>query len=348
MLGKISLLTLLSLSLCSGAWSQNQGGPSTPVREPVATIAGQTIYEDELLSLISGQLEKLHQQEYELKSRGLESLVNRKVLEIEAKKKEIAPEKLLEQEVDSKVADPTDSEVESFYFGHQDQLKRPLADVKSQIRDGLKRAKLFKARQDYLESLWQDAEVSILLPPPRMEMAYDPARVRGNPKAPITIVEFSDFQCPFCRKSYPVIKELLIKYEGQVKLAYRDFPLREIHPQAESAAEASRCANDQGKFWEYHDLLFTNPDKLDHAGLVEHARALQLDVESFESCLTSEKFKPVVEADLQAGVKASVNGTPAFFINGIPVSGAQPASVFEHAIDAELARLGLQPRSDSQ
>jgi len=345
MLRKLSLLTLLSLSLCSGAWSQNGGSSSTPAREAVATIAGQTIYEDEVLPLISGQLDKLRQQEYDLKSRGLAALVNQKVLEIEAKKKEIAPEKLLEQEVDSKVADPTDSEIESFYFGHQDQLKRPLAEVRSQIRDGLKRAKLFKARQEYLESLWQDAGVSILMPPPRMEMAYDPARVRGNPKAPITIVEFSDFQCPFCRKSYPIIKDLLTKYEGQIKLAYRDFPLREIHPQAESAAEASRCANEQGKFWEYHDLLFTNPDKLDHAGLVEHARALQLDAEAFESCLATAKFKPSVEADFQAGVKASVNGTPAFFINGIPVSGAQPASVFEQAIDAELARLGQQRAS---
>jgi protein-disulfide isomerase len=190
--------------------------------------------------------------------------------------------------------------------------------------------------------LRHQAEVSIYLSPPKLDIGYDPGRVRGTPDAPITIVEFSDFQCPFCRSAYPIVKELLSKYQGRIKLAYRDFPLEQIHSQAELAAEAAWCAREQGKFWEYHDLLFTNPEKLAPAGLTEHARTLQLDEKLFTTCLSNGKFRANVEGDLQAGTQAGVTGTPAFFINGILLTGAQPISVFEKAIDGELVRVGRQ------
>ena len=148
----------------------------------------------------------------------------------------------------------------------------------------------------------------------------------------VTIVEFSDFQCPFCRKAYAVVKEVLSNHEGQVKVAYRDFPLRQIHPQAQIAAEAGRCAMEQGKFWQYHDRLFENQNKLD-----EHATGLGLNPKQFETCLDSGKYSAQIEEDVQAGNRLGVTGTPAFFINGVLVSGAQPASVFENRIAAELA-----------
>src|SRR5205085_9678921 len=115
--------------------------------------------------------------------------------------------------------------------------------------------------------------------------------------------------------------------------------------EAEQASEAAWCARDQGKFWEYHDLLFSNPAKLDQGGLIEHARKLRLDEKLFSSCLGSGKFRMNVEGDLQAGSKAGVTGTPAFFINGILLTGAQPVSVFEKTIDAELARVERQHAS---
>ncbi len=161
--------------------------------------------------------------------------------------------------------------------------------------------------------------------------------LRGSPKATVVIVEFSDFQCPFCRQVQPTLKNLLAKYEGRVSLAYRDFPLREIHPQAQSAAEAARCAGEQGQFWPYHDLLFAHPEKLNREGLVEHARSLKLDEKQFDSCLSSGKFKAQIEEDLQQGLRAGVNGTPGFFINGISLSGAQPQAIFDRFIQIELA-----------
>ena len=147
-----------------------------------------------------------------------------------------------------------------------------------------------------------------------MEVTADPMRLRGNPDAPVTIVEFSDFQCPYCQIAQATVKELLEKYKGKVRLGFRDLPLRQIHPQAQLAAEASRCAAEQGKFWEYHDLLFAG-QKLDTAGLTAHAGNAGLDVERFEGCLKSEKYTPMIENDLQMGMKAGVTGTPAFFIN---------------------------------
>jgi protein-disulfide isomerase len=179
--------------------------------------------------------------------------------------------------------------------------------------------------------------VVVLLAAPRVEVAFDPARVRGNPKAPVMIVEFSDYQCPYCHSVEPTVKDLLAKYGDKVSLSYRDFPLTTIHSQAMIAAEASRCALEQGKFWEYHDQLFT-ASKLEKDDLIEYARNLKLDDKQFDSCLTSEKYKADIEKDTAEGRKAGVNGTPGFFINGIGLSGAQPKDAFTRVIDDELAR----------
>jgi protein-disulfide isomerase len=305
----------------------------TKTKEPVAVVAGQTIYEDDLLPRIQVQL---HKQEYELKSRALESLIDQKLLEAQAKKEGLTVGEVLEQEVDAKVAGPTEAELKAVYESQKGSLNQPFEKIKTQLQQALKQAKLQEARQEYLKHLREQAGVSILLRPPKVEVSYDPARLRGNPWAPIIIVEFADFQCPFCRQAQPTLKNLLAKYKGRVSLAFRDYPLREIHAQGQLAAEASRCAGEQGKFWEYHDLLFANPDKLKRDGLVEQARALKLDEKQFDSCLSSGKYRAKIEEDLREGSRAGVVGTPGFFINGTFLSGVQPEAVFEGMIQAEL------------
>lgn len=324
----------LCLWLASGAWCNDPDRAGA--KQPVAVVAGQAIYEEDLLPLIQAQVQQIRNQEYELKSKALERLVNQKLLEAEAKKKDISAEKLLEQEVDSKIAEPGDAEAEAYYLGQRDKINRSFEEIKAQLRQGLKQAKIQEARQTYAKHLREKADVVILLSPPRIEVASDPARLRGNPKAPVIIVEFSDFQCPYCRRVQPTLKELLAKYEGRVSLSYRDFPLLQIHPQAQLAAEASRCAAEQGKFWEYHDLLFAG--KLERDGLLEDARNLKLDEKQFDTCLSSGKYKPQIEKDLQEGTGAGVSGTPGFFINGIPLSGAQPLESFVRVVEEELAR----------
>jgi len=193
-----------------------------------------------------------------------------------------------------------------------------------------------QARQKYLQHI-RDHPEPTQLEPAKAELSFDPARLRGSSDAAVMIVEFSDFQCPFCRKVQATLKSVLAKYEGRVSLAYRDFPLRGMHGQAELGAESSRCAGEQGKFWEYHDMLFDNPDKLNRNGLLELARNANLDEKKFESCLSARKYRAQVERDLQDGMRAGVMGTPGIFINGILLSGAQPEAAFERVIESELA-----------
>lgn len=312
-------------------------GQSTASREPVARIGDQTLYEGDLLPSVGGQLFQLKNQEYELKSRELENLVNQRLLESAAKRKGLSTDALLEQTVYRNLPSPTPNEVEAFYLAQKDQINRPFSEVKSQMEQALIEARRQQAREELLNKLRPESSVVILLPRPRIDIATDSFRLRGNPNAPVTIVEFSDFRCPFCRAAEPTIKEVLEKYKDKVRLSYRDFPLERIHAQAKQAAEAARCAGEQNKFWEYHDLLYADQAKLDQPGLTENARTTGLDLNRFSTCLASHKFKASVDSDFQAGLKAGVSGTPAFYIDGIFLSGAQPLSAFEKIIDAELA-----------
>ncbi len=160
--------------------------------------------------------------------------------------------------------------------------------------------------------------------------------VRGSDTAKVTITEFSDFQCPYCGNAQPVLEEILKNYQGKVKLVYKHFPLQ-FHQYAEKAAEASECAADQGKFWEYHDLLFGNQDSLTKSDLKNYAEQIGLDMDKFNSCLDSGIMAERVKNDLNEGIKLGVSGTPAFFINGQKVIGAQPYFVFQSAIERALS-----------
>jgi protein-disulfide isomerase len=313
--------------------------------KPIATVNGEQIYEQELMSVAGTQLVELQKQEYKVKSEALDRLIRKKVVEAEAKKRGISADELFKQEVDSKVAEPSDDEAKGYYLASRSQTTLPFEQIKPQVKQILKNAEIQQARDKYAESLRAKAEVAILLVEPKQEVGYDPARVRGDANAPVTIVEFSDFQCPFCKRAEPTLKELLAKYNGRVKLAYRDFPIPELHPQAETAAEAARCAGEQNKFWEYHDaLLAMDGNKLDEAAFRTTAQNVGLNVKSFSSCLATGKFKAAVEQDIQAGSQAGVVGTPGFFINGEFVSGAQPEAEFAKIIDAELTRMASKMR----
>lgn len=160
--------------------------------------------------------------------------------------------------------------------------------------------------------------------------------VRGDFNAPITLVEFSDFECPYCENHYPTLNKILSDYQGQVRLVYKHFPLS-FHPNSEKAAEASECADEQGKFWGYHDKLFDNqPSGLSTDKFKQWAKDLGLNSQQFDNCLDTGKYAQKVQADYQEGVTKGVNGTPATFVNGILVSGALPYEQFKSAIDQLL------------
>jgi protein-disulfide isomerase len=154
----------------------------------------------------------------------------------------------------------------------------------------------------------------------------------------VQIIEFSDFECPFCLRANPTITQLLKTYGDRVRLVYRHYPLPN-HPNARPAAEASACANEQGLFWEYHDRLFANQSRLSPADLKQHAAELGLDSAKFNACVDSRRFQKDVEEDMAAGARLGVSGTPHFFINGRVLNGAQPIENFRAVIDDELQRV---------
>ncbi len=170
----------------------------------------------------------------------------------------------------------------------------------------------------------------------------DPARTRGPEAAPVTILEWSDFQCPFCREAQPVLARLLAEFPQQVRLVFKDFPLRS-HELAMPAALAARCASAQGRFWEYHDLLYVAQPAFARDELVGYARRLGLDVPGFTECLDATRFQEDVMADQREGRAAGVRATPTFFVNGRKIEGALPIEEFRDAVRRALREAGVAP-----
>ena len=279
---------------------------------------------------------------YELRKQGLDQLINTRLVEQKAKAAGKEAGEFLRAELAAKVPEPSDAEARALYERAKaaKQVEEPFEKVKPQIIGFLKQQKGQQALSGYLDQLRAEAKVEVLLPPylpSKLEVAaVGPSK--GDEKAPITIVEFSDFQCPYCVRAEATVKDLLAleKYKGKIKLHFRDFPLPS-HTLAPKAAEAAHCAGDQGKYWEMHGKLFAVSPKLEVPELKAAARDLGLDAPRFEKCLDSgEKAKLVTEAQ-KAGEELGVRGTPAFFVNGRLLSGAQPLEAFTALIDAELA-----------
>ncbi len=313
-------------------------------QEPDPTLAvadGTSIRESDLR--ISGQVRKLEQQIYDLKLQAVQDQIGRRLAEKAAAARNMTLDAMLQQDVDSKVPDPTPQEVEAFYLGQRDRINQPLDAIRSQVAAALKSLKIRESRQAYLDGFRQRAQVTILLRPPKLTVEIGNAPRRGPAAAPVTIIEFSDFQCPYCRRAQATLSELFSRYPDQISLAHKDMPLAEIHPEAQSAAEAARCAGEQGKFWEYHDALFALPS-LSSAAYEQAAQSLQLDAPKFRACLDSHRYLSQIRADADEAQSLGVASTPTFIINGTVLEGAQPTVAFSRLIDAELAALKATAR----
>jgi protein-disulfide isomerase len=171
----------------------------------------------------------------------------------------------------------------------------------------------------------------------RYDVPSDGFYALGPADAPITIIEFSDFQCPFCKRWHAeVYEQLLAAYPGKIKFVYRNLPLTSIHPDAQGAAEAALCAGDQNVYWQYHDKLLSG-DTLGIGAYTQYAQELNLDLTAFNNCISTQKFKAAIQKDSDFALKLGVRSTPTFFINGLAIVGAQPLDVFKQVIDKELA-----------
>ena len=339
----VLLASLVLAGACSRPGADDAGkSDAADADAPALRIGGETITVGELDAWIKDQL---FDQEtdggkpvklYEVRSGAAENLVAQRLLDAEAKKLGTDADTLLEAEAKKRLT-VSDAEVQRFYDDNKKSFgERPFDDMQAQIREHLERRAAPEAARQYVQQLRESAQVEILIERPRTKVAAT-GPARGPADAPVTIIEFSDYQCPFCRRAEPTVKQVLEQYGDKVRFVFRHFPLDRIHPQARGASEAAACAAEQGKFWEYHAELFADNAQLDRPGLDAAAAKTGLDPAAFKACVDGRKTQALVENDLKEGEAAGVSGTPAFFINGIPLRGALPPEEFKKVIEEELA-----------
>ena len=314
--------------------------PSDDEGEVAAVVAGETISMAELLEVARPQLSSIRQQEFQVLQDTLGRMINESLLEAEAGRRGLAVQAMLEQEAQNQVPPVSDADVDAFYAQNKGQINQPKEEVVDKIRVTLLRQRQGERFQAFLKELRAAANVSIRLDPPRIDVATDGDPSFGPESAPVTIIEFSDFQCPFCARVVPTLHAIRDRYGEKVRVVFRDYPL-DFHQEAQKAAEAAQCADEQDRFWDYHDKLFENQKALQVDQLKAHAASIGLDGDSFATCLDSGKFASEVKADFRDGAEAGVTGTPAFFVNGRFINGAQPLEAFVSVIEQELERAGV-------
>jgi protein-disulfide isomerase len=310
----------------------------------LAVVNGKPITEAQVRAGNAEQFKAIEReyqnQVHQLLENSLEQAVQDSLLEAEAASRKVTKDALL---AEIKPAAVTDADVDAFYEQNKAQIPRPKDQVAAQIKAYLEQQGQQKARQDFFSKLQDKYKVEYKMEPVRVEVAAT-GPSRGPANAPVTIVEFSDFQCPFCSRLTPTIKQVEEKYGDKVRVVFRQYPLP-FHQNAQKAAEASLCAADQGKFWELHDAMFANQQELGVDQLKAKAASLGMNAEQFNQCLDSGKHAAAIQADIKDGSAVGVNGTPAIFINGRFLSGAQPLEAITPIIDDELRRAGQKSAS---
>jgi len=307
-----------------------------------ATVGGSVITMDELDKAAANQLAKIRQQEFQVRNDVLSGMIQQKLVTKEAAARNVSEADLMKAEVDSKVLAPTQDEISQYYEKMKSRMGgKTLDETKGDIERALRVQKGNERRAQFFTELSAKNEVKILLDPPRATIALRPgAPVEGPANAPITIVEWSDYQCPFCKRAHPTVEQVLSEYKDKVRFVYLDYPLP-FHQMAMPAAQAVHCAEDQGKFWEYHKNLFEVAGDLSTADLTKRATDLGLDSAAFQACTDSKKHDALIKANYDDGSALGVTGTPAFFINGRMLVGAQPIEQFRELINDELSRKGV-------
>lgn len=325
-----------SLLLACGLVSASLGlVQAAELPDVVATVQDQPISGAELEGALRSELLRLEIERYQVMKRKLDELIADQLLQLEATKRGISVEQLEQDAIIAQAAPVTSEQVRAFYEANKSRIRQPLEQIAPRIETYLQSQARQDQRDAFIRELRDQYPVTIALQAPQVDIDADDDPVKGPDEAPVTIIEFSDFQCPYCRRVQPTLNRLMHEYEGKVRLVFRDFPLRNIHPQAQKAAEAAQCAAEQGQFWPYHDKLFA-VTSLQIADLKQYAQELGLDRQQFEACLDTGKYADEVEQDLQDGTRAGVNATPSFFVNGRPVSGAVPYDQFKEVIEAAL------------
>tara|TARA_B110000263_G_scaffold221007_1_gene209213 strand:+ start:2649 stop:3683 length:1035 start_codon:yes stop_codon:yes gene_type:complete len=288
----------------------------------------------------AGSRTRMLQDLYDTRRRVLDIAIGDILIEQEATAKGVSRDALLATELPSRSLPVTDEDIALLFGQNQNAFGgRTLEQMRPEIRGFLEQQRPTQALHAYMDELrGASGDVRIELDPPRTQVTVDAGDATFGPEdAVIELIEYSDFQCPFCQQLTTTVEQLKTAYGADVRLVFKDYPLPN-HAQAFKAAEAGHCALEQGKFWELHDTMFAKQDELGVEDLKRHAGALGMDQSAFDSCLDSGRFAARVNENLREGQEDGVSSTPTVFINGRPVMGAAPYGVFEQIIEEELAR----------
>lgn len=339
---RAAVIAAFLLAACGRAADPTAGGKGPEAPRPddvVAEVDGEKITAAELDRHAAGALQQVREQEYEARRNALEELIDRRLLEKEARARGVSQQEMQRQE-ESRVPSPTPQEVQEIYDQNKDRVGgRSREEVAPQIVASLVQQRTAARLHAFTRELRENARVQIHLEPPRTEVAVaEDAQVTGPADAPVTIIEYSDYLCPYCQKAEEVVAKVLARHQGKVRFVHRDFLLG--RPRSMAVAKAALCAGEKGKFWEYRrDLLTTSGDWSD-ADLASRAVRLGVDARDFRACLASDRHEKAVLSASEEGQKLGVSGTPTFFVNGRRMTGVRSEADFEQAILAALGRRG--------
>ena len=346
-LGASGLLAACSdqkAAVAAPATTPNAQAASSDLPEVLATIGSEKITLADVKARAGEELDLLDTQyrraRDQLVGAALDSVIRDRTIAVETKKTGKTADELLLAAMNGS-ATPTDVEVAAWFNENQARLQgRTLDQVRSQIADLLTKQRRTEASSKLEQRIRSEQSVKVSYEPFRLTFANTGAPTLGKANAPITLVEFSDFQCPYCQAAAPVLKQVADKFGDKVQIVYRQYPITSLHPFAFKAAEASLCANEQEKFWEMHDAMFEDQKKLAVSDLKTTAKRLGMNAKKFDACLDTGRYVEQVQNDTREAMRTGVNGTPAMFINGRYVEGGSvPFATIEALINKELARL---------
>jgi protein-disulfide isomerase len=310
----------------------------------VATVAGQPITAAPLIERLKPIIYKLRFEAYEVTKQRVDQMVDDRLLLEEATRRQVGPEEIVRAEISDKVHTPTEAEVASFYSENKARISGDLNSVRNQVATYLQNESRQRLEKALSERLRKSADIRWLMtepPQPVQNISADDDPARGDAGASVTVVEFTDFQCPACAAMHPVLEEVLKTYGNKVRFVVRDFPLNQ-HEWARKAAEAANAANAQGKFFEYIAVLFKNQKALDVPSLKKYATQLGLDRSRFDAALDRGVYAAEVQKDVEDGETYGVGSTPTIFINGI-----QLRLLTAEGLRAAIDRAAGSPKSSS-
>ncbi len=301
--------------------------------EVVANVGGVKVTMAELEQEESAKLLSAHYTYYQAEQKALDALIDKRLLEQKAKSEGLTLDQLVDRDIKSHIKDPSEDQMKVYYEGVE--TDQPFEVVRPKVLEKIRELRTNKALAVYVKALRASTDVYVTLAPPSAIVDTKDAEKIGPEKPAVTLVEFADYECPYCQKVAADLKKLQADFGDKVTFTYKDFPLP-MHARAEKAAEATRCAGKQGKFWEFHDELFRSKG-LEMEQLKTEARNLKLDGAAFDKCLDSGEEAAVVDKDRKEGVRLGLNGTPSFFINGHFMSGALDYATLRQVVEQQLS-----------